>query len=246
MDLITRLRNAQRDRIDSHNNMSTIAALLSTVTATCLQMTYQQKSGTLGVAVNAFWTSSITFSISCTLWSQLASRWIVSKFHSPNSQWVKPIIGSIPLILLSLSCITFGGGLICLAYTFFPHTAIPPIVITLIAALTTASAAVLFWWFVDSVLLHPYRKHKSLIFGGVSSIRIHRRSRRESDDPVVLLQRRASADDLEKGEAVGLSQSQSSIDLVAQIPPAADVPAPAQYSDAIFRIHSAPTDQAPA
>jgi hypothetical protein len=207
-------------------------------------MTYQQKSGTLGVVINAFWMSSLTFSIFCTIWSQLASRWIVSRFHSPNSEWVKPIIGNIPIILLSLSCLAFGGALICLAYTFFPHTVIPPIVITLIAALMTAGAVVLLWWFVDGVLLHPYRRHKSFIFGGVSSIRMHLRSRRESDDPAVSLQRRAPVDDLEKGGTAGLSRSQSSIDLVVQLPAAATMEVPAPGSDAVVRVHNASMNQA--
>jgi len=191
--------------------------------------------------MNAFWMSSLAFSIFCTIWSQLSSRWILSKFHSRGSEWVNIIVGSMPTILLSMACATFGGGLVCLAYTFFPHTAIPPIVIVQIVGLTTAGAVFLIWRFVDGMLLHPYWKHKAAIFGGASSIRMHRRrSRQEYGDPAVSLQRRASADDLEKGENRGLSRSPSSIDVMVQLPATPEVSTPAMGSDTILRIHSVP------
>ena len=235
-----RLRNAQKERINSHQNLSTLAALLSTVTATCLQMTYQRESGTLDIVVNALWMSSLAFSIFCSIWSQLACRWITSQFHAPRAEWVNTIIGNMPFTLLSASCVAFGGGLICLAYTFFPHTAIPPIVISLIAGLATTSAIVLFWWFVDGVLMHPYRKHKSFIFGGSS--RMHRRTREsEAEGPTVSLRRRTSSDDLEKGE---MSRPPSAIDLATQLPVTVEVSPPVRGSDAIFQIHSAPMAEA--
>lgn len=111
--------------------------MISSVTATCLQITYQQHPSGIATAVNFFWLLSLALSIACALWSQLASRWTVSAFHSSRAKWVSEWILTVPIINLSMSSLAFAWGLICLAFSVFPHTAIPIImvIVTSVAAL---------------------------------------------------------------------------------------------------------------
>lgn len=150
-------RTSQKDRTDSLQNQSTVAAIISSVTATCLQITYPPPAGIsermnhLYIAVNFFWLLSLSLSVSCALWSQLASRWIVSAFHTGKSRSISQWVLRIPLFLLSTSSLAFACGLICLAFSVFPRI----IVIPIVTAIVTVLAAFLCllvgaWLYVES------------------------------------------------------------------------------------------------
>ena len=55
--------------------MTTIATFLSGVTATILQMTYQQTAGATAVATNTLLLSSLVFSVSSAVSSLLVMAW---------------------------------------------------------------------------------------------------------------------------------------------------------------------------
>lgn len=161
-------RNSQKDKTDSLQNQSTVAAVISSVTATCLQITYQQHPSGISTAVNVFWLLSLALSIACALWSQLASRWTVSAFHSLQAKWISDWILTIPIVLLSMSSLAFAWGLICLAFSVFPHTAIPIIMVIVTSVAALVCVLVGTWLYVE----HPIKdwfEHRKGASGDIES-----------------------------------------------------------------------------
>ena len=66
---------SQRHTADSYSNLSTVAALMSGVTATVLQSSLTLPVSRLAEAVNAFWFIALIFSVSATVNSLLALAW---------------------------------------------------------------------------------------------------------------------------------------------------------------------------
>lgn len=153
-------RNSQKDKTDSLQNQSTVAAVISSVTATCLQITYQQHPSGIATAVNFFWLLSLALSIACALWSQLASRWTVSAFHGSGSEWISEWILTIPIILLSASSLAFAWGLICLAFSVFPYTTIPIVIVIVTSVTALVCVLVGTWLYVEYPVKKWFEHHK--------------------------------------------------------------------------------------
>lgn len=69
------IRFAQQHAASNLLNLSTVATFFSAVTATTLQFSYQLTDGVLEKSVNAFWFSSLVFSIAAAVNSLLGLTW---------------------------------------------------------------------------------------------------------------------------------------------------------------------------
>jgi len=69
------IRFAQQHAAANLLNLSTVATFFSAVTATTLQFSYQLTDGVLEKSVNAFWFSSLVFSIAAAVNSLLGLTW---------------------------------------------------------------------------------------------------------------------------------------------------------------------------
>ncbi|KAG1850770.1 hypothetical protein C8R48DRAFT_778115 [Suillus tomentosus] len=69
------IRFAQQHAAANLLNLSTVATFFSAVTAMTLQFSYQLTDGVLEKSVNAFWFSSLVFSIAAAVNSLLGLTW---------------------------------------------------------------------------------------------------------------------------------------------------------------------------
>jgi hypothetical protein len=75
---IPTIRLSQEYAASNLSNLATFGTIFSVVTATLLQLSYNQTDTVLSITVNAFWFSSLVFSVSATATSILGLAWTQS------------------------------------------------------------------------------------------------------------------------------------------------------------------------
>ncbi|KAI9441246.1 WD40 repeat-like protein [Lactarius indigo] len=147
---IPTIRFAQQHGASNFLNLSTIATFFSAVTATTIQFSYQNVGTALADAVNAFWFTSMVFSIAAAVNSLLGLTWKQSAYRSPSHQvpwWVLLWLKRTPLVFLVLSVACFSIGLVLFAYSSGQSPFVSAIT-TLFTALSSFGLATVSTWFV--------------------------------------------------------------------------------------------------
>ncbi|KIJ11156.1 hypothetical protein PAXINDRAFT_157371 [Paxillus involutus ATCC 200175] len=113
------IRFAQKHGASNLLTLSTVATFFSAVTATTLQFSYSSTSTVLEKSVNAFWFSSLVFSIAAAVNSLLGLSWKMAMYRSPGHRvpwWVLIWIKRSPLVFLVMSVACFSAGLVLFTY----------------------------------------------------------------------------------------------------------------------------------
>ncbi|KAI5117259.1 hypothetical protein M0805_006422 [Coniferiporia weirii] len=96
--------------------MTTIATFFSGVTATMMQMSYQNNTNSIEIATNAFLLSSIVFSVSSAVASLLTMAWNRSVVRRPEKvlpRWADAWLQKWPIFSLLISGLFFSAALCC-------------------------------------------------------------------------------------------------------------------------------------
>ena len=104
-----------------------MSTLLSAVTATAIQFTYNANGSRLASRTNMLWIISLSFSIASAIHSQLAYYWIRHSHRTPSLKmgvFGSLIIVRAPFAFFVVSAITFSGGLIAFAFLVFKSSII--------------------------------------------------------------------------------------------------------------------------
>ncbi|KAJ7127000.1 WD40-repeat-containing domain protein [Mycena epipterygia] len=131
-------------------NSATIATFLSAVTVTTIQYSFQAVTSPLQISVNTLWFSSLVLSVSSAINSLLAMTWRQAIYSTPQRRvpwWVKIWFKQTPILLLSLSVLSFLAGLLC--FVFLTQNRITKMVVstlTAVVALGLGSISVWFAW----------------------------------------------------------------------------------------------------
>ncbi|KIJ59079.1 hypothetical protein HYDPIDRAFT_190627 [Hydnomerulius pinastri MD-312] len=111
----------QQQRSSSNlSNLSTVSTVFSAVTATTLQFSYGTAGKAVTDTVNAFWFSSLVFSIAATVSALLGQTWKQAMYRSPKHRvplWVLLGFERSPLIFLVMAVICFLTGFVLFAYS---------------------------------------------------------------------------------------------------------------------------------
>ncbi|KAF8339869.1 uncharacterized protein EI90DRAFT_3038075 [Cantharellus anzutake] len=149
------------ERDSTFQNLSTVAALFASVSATTIQFSYTQAGTGIEQAVNVLWIVSLVFAIASAINSQLSYQWSSVVFSTPMSAlswWGSLWIRRMPLIFLVLSVISFSAGIVCFTFSNFASHPIIPVCVT---AASAVSAAALFYvglWFIVEYFVFGSRK----------------------------------------------------------------------------------------
>lgn len=120
-------------------NLSTIATFFSAVTATTIQYSFDRNKTLLDAWVNAFWYSSLVFSIASAVNSLIGLTWKQAMYRSPGHRvpwWVLMWIKRSPLIFLVVSVAAFSVGLVLFTYA----SGQPGVVCTVVTVFTACSS----------------------------------------------------------------------------------------------------------
>ncbi|KAG1878473.1 hypothetical protein C8R48DRAFT_768034 [Suillus tomentosus] len=130
------IRFAQQHAASNLLNLSTVATFFSVVTTSTLQLSYQLTDGVLETFVNAFWFSSLVFSIAAAV-NSLAIKYFL---------WVLIWIKRSPLVFLMMYGIYSTPDIRDITYTqgFVTST-----ITTIFTAITSFGLAVVSAWFVS-------------------------------------------------------------------------------------------------
>ncbi|KAF5369016.1 hypothetical protein D9758_002829 [Tetrapyrgos nigripes] len=143
------IRFAQQHAAENLQNLSTVATFFSAVTATGLQSSYSKLDGFKANLVNAFWFSSLVFSIAAAVNSLLGLTWKQAMYRSPSHRvpwWVLIWIKRSPLFFLVISVACFSMGLCLFTYTSSQHR-ITSLVTTLMTGVTSFGLIAVSAWF---------------------------------------------------------------------------------------------------
>ncbi|KAH7928593.1 WD40 repeat-like protein [Leucogyrophana mollusca] len=143
------IRFAQKHGASNLLNLSTVATFFSAVTATTLQFSYNQTGDTLSDAVNAFWFSSLVFSIAAAVNSLLGLSWKQAMYRSPGHRvpwWVLIWIKRSPLVFLVMSVACFSAGLVLFTYST-GQGKVTSTITTVFTAFTSFGLAAVSAWF---------------------------------------------------------------------------------------------------
>lgn len=141
----------ERDR-DNHQNLSTIAIFLSSVTASMLQYSTDlaPKTSSLSYLVNSLWFISLVTSISSAIGSWLAFSWNSAPFQTPPQHTpflINMIMRQLPLVLLGTACVLLLLGVPLYLFAFFASTnLVVPVLVTVIVALLFTSLLLAVCW----------------------------------------------------------------------------------------------------
>ncbi|KAI6029590.1 hypothetical protein BKA83DRAFT_4220783, partial [Pisolithus microcarpus] len=116
------IRCAQQHAASNLLTLSTVATFFSGVTATTLQNSYHSTATVLGRGVNAFWFSSLVFSIAAAVNSLVGLSWRMAMYRSPGHRvpwWVLIWIHRSPLVFLVMSVACFSGRITSIITTVF-------------------------------------------------------------------------------------------------------------------------------
>ncbi|KAI6124581.1 WD40-repeat-containing domain protein [Pisolithus croceorrhizus] len=145
------IRCAQQHAASNLLTLSTVATFFSGVTATTLQNSYHSTSTVLGRAVNAFWFSSLVFSIAVAVNSLVGLSWRMAMYRSPGHRvpwWVLIWIHRSPLVFLVMSVACFSVGLVLFTYAT-GQGKITSIITTVFTAFTSFGLAAVSAWFAS-------------------------------------------------------------------------------------------------
>ncbi|KAG9312798.1 WD40-repeat-containing domain protein [Chiua virens] len=132
-------------------NLSTVATFFSAVTATTLQFSYNTTGNVLADSVNAFWFSSLVFSIAAAVNSLLGLTWKQAMYRSPGHRvpwWVLIWIKRSPLVFLVMSVACFSAGLMLFTYSS-GQGPVTSTIITVLTAVTSFGLAAVSAWFAS-------------------------------------------------------------------------------------------------
>ncbi|KIP12841.1 hypothetical protein PHLGIDRAFT_32714 [Phlebiopsis gigantea 11061_1 CR5-6] len=156
---IPTVRFSQKHATTNFQNLSTVAALFSGVTATMLQFSWNVTDTHLSIAVNVFWFISLVFSISSTVNSLLGLSWTQAIYRSPDHRlpWIVSIcITRTPLIFLVLSVACFFVGLIVFCYSS-KQAEVTSVMTTVLASLSCLGLVIMSFWFACEMWV--YRRY---------------------------------------------------------------------------------------
>ncbi|KAG8757024.1 hypothetical protein FRC11_004834 [Ceratobasidium sp. 423] len=100
-------------------NLSVLATFFSGMTVTTLQISFEAYDGASRNLLNGLWISSLVFSITSAINSQLVYHWCAATYRSPRRYvpwWVLIWITRTPLFFLAGSMIAFLAGLCVMIY----------------------------------------------------------------------------------------------------------------------------------
>ncbi|KAI0296480.1 hypothetical protein BC826DRAFT_1005402 [Russula brevipes] len=143
-------------------NLSTVATFFSAVTATTLQYTFDSHNTPLEDAVNAFWFTSLVFSIAAAVNSLLGLTWKQAMYRSPGHRvpwWVLIWIKRSPLVFLVLSVACFSVGLVLFAYSSQQNRIVSTIT-TVFTAFSSFGLAAVSTWFASERWVFSRHKGK--------------------------------------------------------------------------------------
>lgn len=147
---IPTIRFAQQHVASNFLNLSTIATFFSAVTATTLQYSYQNVGTGTADAVNAFWFTSMVFSIAAAVNSLLGLTWRQSVYRSPGHHvpwWVLIWLKRSPLVFLVLSVSCFSIGLVLFTYSSRQNYTVS-VITTVFTAFTSFGLVAVSMWFI--------------------------------------------------------------------------------------------------
>ncbi|KAG2116886.1 WD40-repeat-containing domain protein [Suillus cothurnatus] len=140
------------------SNLATFGTIFSIVTATLLQLSYSRVRTGLAISVNAFWFSSLVFSVTAIATSLLGLAWTQAIHRSPNHRvpwWLLTWIRRSPLVLIVNAVMCFFVGLILVAYTISDNM-VTPIMITIFVTVTSIGVASSLCWIVSERFVFIY------------------------------------------------------------------------------------------
>ncbi|PCH35089.1 WD40 repeat-like protein [Wolfiporia cocos MD-104 SS10] len=159
------IRFAQQHASQNLLNLSTVATFFSAVTATTMQFSYQMTSGPLQHAVNAFWFTSLVFSIQAAVNSLLGLTWKQAMYRSPGNRvpwWVLIWIKRSPLVFLVSSVACFSMGLVLFAYSSGQDKVTRTLTSVFSASSCVGLAAVSAWFVSERLIYDRHKGHKWL------------------------------------------------------------------------------------
>ncbi|TFK48969.1 WD40 repeat-like protein [Heliocybe sulcata] len=142
------IRFAQKHAASNLLNLSTVATFFSAVTATTLQYSYESTGSILPDMVNAFWFTSMVFSIGAAVNSLLGVTWKQAMYRSPGNRvpwWVLIWIKRSPLVFLVISVACFSVGLVLFTYSTAQNRVVSTITTVFTAFSSFGLAAVSAW-----------------------------------------------------------------------------------------------------
>ncbi|KIJ36922.1 hypothetical protein M422DRAFT_781979 [Sphaerobolus stellatus SS14] len=154
------IRFAQKHTAANLLNLSTIATFFSAVTATTIQFSFNLLDGPTQNAVNAFWFSSLVFSIASAVNSLLGLTWKQAIYRSPRHRvpwWVSIWIKRSPLIFLVISVAAFMVGLVLFTWGSNQHRS-TCILTTLFTIFSSFGLIAVSAWFAFE--RYAYARHK--------------------------------------------------------------------------------------
>ncbi|KAF8599354.1 WD40 repeat-like protein [Ceratobasidium sp. AG-I] len=134
------IRLSQKDTATGLQNLSVVIVG---------KFSHEAHGSTLSDLVNAFWISSLVFSIASAINSQLAYHWRAAMYRSPRSHlpwWVAIWIIRTPLLFLVGSVIAFSAGLCVYTYSSNQSVAVCVVVTTFIGITFSALLCVGIWF----------------------------------------------------------------------------------------------------
>ncbi|THH28595.1 hypothetical protein EUX98_g5601 [Antrodiella citrinella] len=154
------IRFAQKHAAANLLNLSTVATFFSAVTATTLQFSFDTTGTPLADSVNAFWFTSLVFSIGAAVNSLLGLTWKQAMYRSPGHRvpwWVLIWIKRSPLVFLVLSVACFSIGLVLFTYSS-NQSRVTSTVTTVFSACSCFGLAAVSTWFASERWI--YNQHK--------------------------------------------------------------------------------------
>ncbi|KAJ7903566.1 WD40-repeat-containing domain protein [Mycena olivaceomarginata] len=129
-------------------NTATIATFFSAVTVTTIQYSYMNVQSRLEISVNTLWFSSLVLSVSSAINSLLAMTWRQAIYSTPQRRvpwWVRVWFKQTPIILLSISVLSFLAGLLCFVY--LSQNQFTKIVVSALTAIVAIGLGAISVWF---------------------------------------------------------------------------------------------------
>ncbi|KAJ7475842.1 WD40-repeat-containing domain protein [Mycena latifolia] len=129
-------------------NSATIATFFSAVTVTTIQYSFATVTSTLEISVNTLWFSSLVLSVSSAVNSLLAMTWRQAIYSTPQRRvpwWVRMWFKQTPIVLLSLSVLSFLAGLLC--FVWLTQNRITKLVVSALTAVVALGLGAISVWF---------------------------------------------------------------------------------------------------
>ncbi|KAF8524312.1 WD40 repeat-like protein [Hysterangium stoloniferum] len=166
------IRFAQKHTASNLLNLSTVATFFSAVTATTIQFSFDLVETPMQNAVNAFWFSSLVFSIASAVNSLLGLTWKQAIYRSPRHHvpwWVLIWIKRSPLIFLVISVAAFSVGLVLFTWASAQHIT-TQIVTTVFTGFSSFGLVAVSAWFAFERITYSRHKGKRWLADVLSDI----------------------------------------------------------------------------